>query len=121
VNFGPTPTLSVYLFKHCERFALLNFKRFYPARGLPKCLSRLADSTCDGHGIGQSGKAGDANCASFQASPACSLFQRTTNSSNCFVVEWGLVMETDTARAVVKAIYPTIIMIMVMMLAASLL
>ena len=38
-----------------------------------------------------------------------------------FVVEWGLVMETDTARAIVKAIYPTIIVITVMLLAASLL
>ena len=36
-----------------------------------------------------------------------------------FVVEWGLVMEIDTARAVVKAIYPTIIVITVMLLAAS--
>ena len=40
---------------------------------------------------------------------------------SCFVVEWGLVMEIDTARAVVKAIYPTIIVITVMLLAASLL
>jgi hypothetical protein len=31
----------------------------------------------------------------------------------------GVVMETDTARAVVKAIYPTIIVIAVMLLAAS--
>jgi hypothetical protein len=30
-------------------------------------------------------------------------------------------METDTARAIVKAIYPTIIVITVMLLAASLL
>jgi len=36
-----------------------------------------------------------------------------------FVVERRLVMETDTARAVVKAIYPTIIVITVMLLAAS--
>jgi hypothetical protein len=33
----------------------------------------------------------------------------------------GLVMETDTTRAIVKAIYPTIIMVTVMLLAASLL
>jgi hypothetical protein len=38
-----------------------------------------------------------------------------------FVVEWRLLMETDTARAVVKAIYPTIIVITVMLLAAGLL
>jgi hypothetical protein len=31
----------------------------------------------------------------------------------------GLVMETDTARAIVKAIYPTIIVITVMMLLAA--
>jgi hypothetical protein len=30
-------------------------------------------------------------------------------------------METDTTRAIVKAIYPTIIMVTVMLLAASLL
>jgi hypothetical protein len=40
---------------------------------------------------------------------------------SCFVVEWGLVMETDIARAVVRAIYPTIIVITVMLLAAGLL
>ena len=38
-----------------------------------------------------------------------------------FVVERRLLMETDTARAIVKAIYPTIIVITVMLLAASLL
>ena len=38
-----------------------------------------------------------------------------------FVVEWRLLMETDTARAIVKAVYPTIIVITVMLLAASLL
>ena len=38
---------------------------------------------------------------------------------SCFVVELGLVMEIDTARAVVKAIYPTIIVMTVMLLAAS--
>ena len=35
--------------------------------------------------------------------------------------ERGLVMETDTVQAVVKAIYPTIIVITIMLLAASLL
>jgi hypothetical protein len=38
-----------------------------------------------------------------------------------FVVERRLVMETDTVVAVVKAIYPTIIVITVMLLAAGLL
>ena len=47
--------------------------------------------------------------------PSTELFRRD------FVVEWRLLMETDTARAIVKAIYPTIIVITVMLLAASLL
>ena len=55
MNFVPTPTLSVYLFKHCERFAVLNFKHFYPARSLH--FTRIGYSRLDPVRRGQ-GKSG---------------------------------------------------------------
>ena len=79
MNFVPTPTLSVYLFKHCERFALLNFKRFCPARGLHKYSSRLADSipsskTAGGIDMGSSNlKSQGCQIVFRQASLACSF------------------------------------------------
>ena len=52
-------------------------------------------------------------------SSSLSIAPRTAMAPSCFVVELGLVMEIDTARAVVKAIYPTIIVMTVMLLAVS--